>query len=293
MNNRENVAAAEREPRVLLQGLTIGESPRWHEGRLWVCNWGAAEVVAIDLDGSRQRMLDAPTAIPFCIDWQPDGDLLLVSGNEGRLVRQGADGALHPHADLRGISRGSWNEIVVDGRGNTYANGVGFDMMAGEPFAPGVVAQVAPDGTARLVADGMAFPNGMAVSPDNATLLVAESYANQLTAFDILADGDLNNRRVWADLGDGVPDGICIDAEGAVWYADVPNRRCVRVAEGGDVLETLTLDRGCFACMLGGPDGTTLFMLTAEWRGPDAMFNGPPTGQVLTASVPVPHARRP
>ncbi|MGH3371861.1 MAG: SMP-30/gluconolactonase/LRE family protein, partial [Nocardioidaceae bacterium] len=149
-----------------------------------------------------------------------------------------------------------------------------------------ILALVTPHGRVREVADGFEFANGIAVTPDNRTLIVAESYGNRLTAFDIAADGSLSGRRVWADLGGGYPDGICLDAEGAVWYADVPNRRCVRVREGGDVLQTVVLDRGCFACMLGGPDGTTLFMLAAEWRGAEAMFDDVRTGQVLISEAP-------
>jgi sugar lactone lactonase YvrE len=145
---------------------------------------------------------------------------------------------------------------------------------------------VTPDGSARQVADGLAFPNGMLITPDNTTLIVGESYAKRLTAFDITPDGGLVNRRVWAELGDGVPDGICLDAEGAVWYADVPNQRCVRVREGGDVLQTIDLDRGCFACALGGPDRTTLFLVAQKWNGPANMFAEPHTGQVLTAHAP-------
>jgi sugar lactone lactonase YvrE len=280
-------------PRVVLDTLTIGESPRWHDDRLWVCNWGASEIVALNADGSHERMLDAPTTIPFCIDWLPDGRLLLVSGQQGALLRQQPDGSLALHADLTGVAPGSWNEVVVDGRGNAYVNGVGFDMMAGEPFAPGVIALVAPDGSARQVADDLHFPNGMAMTPDDGTLIVAESYARRLTAFDVLADGGLANRRVWADLGDGAPDGICLDAEGAVWYADVPNRRCVRVAEGGKELDRIEVDRGCFACMLGGTDGHTLFVVAAQWHGPDAMFAGERTGQVLVARAPAPAGGRP
>jgi sugar lactone lactonase YvrE len=133
----------------------------------------------------------------------------------------------------------------------------------------------------------------MALTPGDSTLIVAESYARRLTAFDVAADGGLSNRRVWADLGDGVPDGICVDAEGAVWFADVPNKRCVRVREGGEVLQTVEVDRGCFACMLGGADGRTLFIVAAEWRGPENMFDGPPSGQLLTVEAPAPHAGRP
>ena len=281
------------DPRVVLDTLTIGESPRWHDDRLWVCNWGAGEIVALNADGSHERMLDAPTAIPFCIDWLPDGRLLLVSGQQGKLLIQESDGSLAVHADLSSVSHGAWNEIVVDGRGNAYVNGGGFDMMAGEPFAPGVIALVAPDGSTREVADDIHFPNGMAMTADDRTLIVAESYGRRLTAFDVLADGGLANRRVWADLSDGVPDGICLDAEGAVWYADVPNRRCVRVAEGGEVLGRVDVDRGCFACMLGGTDGRTLFVVAAQWHGPDAMFAGERTGQVLAAQAPARAAGRP
>jgi sugar lactone lactonase YvrE len=277
------------EPRVLLTGLECGESPRWHDGRLWLANWGTQEVVAVDLEGGREVMASVATTLPFSIDWLPDGRLLVVSGQECLLLRREPDGAMVTHADLSGRDR-VYNEIVVDGRGNSYIDGIGFDLMAGAPFAPGGIALVGPDGAIRPVADGIAFGNGMAVTPDNATLIVAESYASRLTAFDIATDGSLSNRRVWADLDGDVPDGICLDAEGAVWYADVPNKRCTRVREGGEVLQRIELDRGCFACMLGGPDGTTLFVLAAEWRGPEHMADGARTGQVLTTAALAPAA---
>jgi sugar lactone lactonase YvrE len=140
------------------------------------------------------------------------------------------------------------------------------------------------------VADGVAFPNGMVVTPDNSTLIVAESYGKKLTAFDIAADGNLSNRRVWADLDGGVPDGICLDAENAVWYGDVPNKRCVRVREGGEVLQTIELDRGCFACALGGANKSTLFMIATEWHGTTSMADAARTGQVLTVEAPAPGA---
>jgi sugar lactone lactonase YvrE len=271
----------------LLTGLAFGESPRWHTGRLWFSNWGMQEVVAVDLDGKSEVVVRVPTTIPFCIDWLPDGRLLVVSGREGLLLRRESDGSLATHADLTGLSDRAWNEIVVDGRGNAYVNGSGFDLMTGEEFAPGIIALVTPDGSARQVADGIAFPNGMAVTPDNSTLIIAESYGKKLTAFDIAADGSLSNRRVWAGV-DGYPDGICLDADNAVWYADVPNQHCVRVREGGQVLQTVNLDRGCFACMLGGADRKTLFMMAAEWRGPESMAGGARTGQVLTVQAPTP-----
>jgi sugar lactone lactonase YvrE len=277
------------ELRTLLTGLAFGESPRWHEGRLWFSNWGAQEVVAVDLDGASEVVLRVPTTLPFCIDWLSDGRLLVVSGPEGLVLRREADGTLVTHTDLNGFSDEGWNEIVVDGRGTAYVNGGGFDFHGGGEPA-GIVALVSPDGSARQVADGIAFPNGMAVTPDNATLIVAESFASRLTAFDIAADGSLSDRRVWAGLDGGAPDGICIDADGAVWYGDVPNKRCVRVREGGEVLDTIELDRGCFACMLGGTDGRTLFMVAAEWHGPDAMLDAERTGQVLVAQASAPAA---
>jgi sugar lactone lactonase YvrE len=272
------------ELQTLMIGLAFGESPRWHEDRLWFSNWGMQEVVAVDLEGKSEVMVRVPTTIPFCIDWLPDGRLLVVSGREGLLLRREPDGSLVTHADLTGLSDRPWNEIVVDGRGNAYINGGSL----GEKSALGIIALVNTDGSARQVADGIAFPNGMAVMPDNSTLIIAESYGKRLTAFDIAADGSLSNRRVWADLGDGVPDGICIDADNAVWYGDVPNKRCVRVREGGEVLQTINLDRGCFACMLGGADRRTLFMMAAEWRGFEEMTDGARAGQILTVEAPAP-----
>ena len=275
---------------ILMTGLVFGEQPRWHEDRLWFSDWGPQEVIAVDLEGNSEVILRGPS-FPLCVDWLPDGRLLVVSARDGLLLRREPDGSLVTHGDLGSASDPpAGNELVVDGRGNAYVNGGGFDMMAGEEFAPGVVTLVAPDGSARQVADGIAFPNGMLVTADDSTLIVAESYAKRLTAFDTAADGGLSNRRLWADLDDGVPDGICMDAENAVWYADVPNERCVRVREGGEVLQTIELDRGCFACALGGPDRRTLFMMATEWSGPENMFDGPRTGQVLTVEAPAPGA---
>jgi sugar lactone lactonase YvrE len=165
-------------------------------------------------------------------------------------------------------------------------------MMGGEPFVPGTVALVAAHGDVRTVAREIAFPNGMAITPDDSLLIVADSYGKQLTAFSIGPDGSLADRRVWADLAGGVPDGICMDADGAVWYADVPNKRCLRVREGGAVLDTVEVDRGCFACMLGGPDGQTLFLVTREWHGTD-VAKGAGSGQILATRAPSPHAGRP
>jgi sugar lactone lactonase YvrE len=275
-------------PRTLLDGLVLAESVRWHDGQVWFADWGAHEVVRVGPDGGREVVLSMPT-FPFSLDWLPDGRLLVVSST---LQCLGPDGTLVDHADLPSVAAG-WNEIVVDGRANTYVNEVGFDLMSAAEPAPGTVALVTADGEVREVADGLWFPNGMAMTGDGTTLVVAESYRNRLTAFDVDARGDLRARRVWADCGDGVPDGICLDAEGACWYADVPNRRCVRVAEGGEVLDTVAVDRGCFSVALGGPDGTTLFVVATRWDGTGGMFDGEPSGRLLAVEVDVPAALAP
>ncbi|MEZ2332802.1 SMP-30/gluconolactonase/LRE family protein [Mesorhizobium sp. RCC_202] len=274
--------------RLLTEGLAFGESPRWHDGRLWICNWGTGEIIAVDAAGNRQIMLTVPAVLPYSIDWLPDGRLLVVSGREGLLLRQETDGTLVTHADLRDLSKSPWNEIVVDGRGNIYVNGGGPEPAPGEHFGPGTIVLITPDGTVRQVAEDIAFANGMAVTPDNRTLIVAESHARRLTAFDIGEDGSLSKRRVWADLVSDHPDGICVDAEGCVWYADVPNRCCVRVREDGAKVDRVEVDRGCFACMLGGADGRTLFILAAQWRGFEHMVSDARTGQVLSVAVASP-----
>jgi sugar lactone lactonase YvrE len=274
-------------PRTLLTGLVCGESPRWHDDRLWFAHWGTHEVVAVDLEGRSEAVAQVPATVAVSLDWLPDGRMLVVSGPDGLLLRQEPDGTLVTHADLNGFGP-TFNEVVVDGRGNAYVDSASF-----EPGVLGTVVLVTTDGVPRLVADQIAFGNGMALTPDGATLIVAESHGNRLTAFDVAADGSLSGRRVWAALDGGFPDGICLDAEGAAWYADVPNRRCVRVREGGEVLDTVEVDRGCFACMLGGPDGRTLFVLAAEWGGPESLDGDARTGQVLVARAPAPAAGRP
>src|SRR4029453_3928424 len=197
---------------VLLTGLKIGESARWHDGRLWLSNWGAQEVLAVELDANAKVMATVPTTIPFSIDWLPDGRLLVVAGPEGRLLRQEPDGSLVDHADLSGLGAGL-HAIVGDGRGRIYVNG-GTDFHPDEGQAPGFVALVTADGAVRRVAEGIAFPNGMAVTPDDSTLIVSGPFGGTLTAFDIGPDGSLSNRRVWAALPG---DGIVLDSEGAVW----------------------------------------------------------------------------
>ena len=279
------------DPHLILDRLWFPESTRWHGSRCWIADWHTNQIVAVAPSGQSEAVHTVPSS-PCSFDWTPDGRLLVVAGGDAVLLRAEPDGSLGPFADLSAITGEPWNEIVVDGFGRAFVNSVGFDFP-GEPpagdHAPGVVALVAPDGAARLVADDLWFPNGMAITPDGATLVVAESWAKQLTAFDIEPDGALSNRRVWASV-DGYPDGICLDADGAAWYADVPNKRCVRVAEGGDVLNVVDFDRGCFACMLGGPDRRTLFVAVNEWRGPEAMGGSTRRGRLVALEAPTPGA---
>jgi sugar lactone lactonase YvrE len=269
----------------VIDGLGFPESTRWHDGRIWLCNWGAGEVLAVTGDGTRDVMARvAQRALPFSIDWLPDGRLLIIDGPQRRLVVQEADGALELVADLSGLAERPFNELVVSAAGNIYVNG----------GAGGVVC-VQPGGAVHEVADGIGWPNGMALLHEERTLVVADSAGENLLAFDVGDDGLLSGRRVWAKL-QHAPDGICTDTDGAVWVASVPGKYCVRVAEGGEVLNTVEVDRGCFACMLGGDDGRTLFIAAAQWRGMEtAMTEGPGlTGQLLAApGQPAPHAGRP
>lgn len=217
---------------------------------------------------------------------------MLITGSQ--LIRVEPDGSRVVHADLGHLSPYGWSEITVDGRGNVYVNSINFDFADFEGVlssgqAPGKIALITPHGGVHEVAGGLAFPNGMVITPDNRTLIVAESFAARLTAFDIAEDGTLSNRRVWAD-GVG-PDGICLDADGCIWTSSASmSNDCARIREGGHVLETIELDRSCFATMLGGPDRRTLFMLTAEWRGTEGVEATiqARTGQVLVVDAPTP-----
>ena len=274
------------EVRVLVEGLGIVESPRWHDGRLWFSHWGAAEVMTVDLDGRSEVAAPGRPGLGWATEWLPDGRLL-VTGET--LLRREPDGSFVEHVDISDPCTRGCSEIVVDGRGNIYVNSIEFDFLGGGQPTGGVIALITPDGTVRKVAGDLAFPNGMVVTPDNSTLIVGESFASRLTAFDIAADGGLANRRTWADnVG---PDGITMDADGAIWASSaVMSKDCARILEGGEITHRIALDRDCFACMLGGPDRRTLFMMTAEWLGPDKVDEALArrTGRVLAVQVDVP-----
>jgi sugar lactone lactonase YvrE len=279
------------ELRTLVRDLVVGESPRWHDGRLWFSNWGMdQQIVVAGADGTTEVVARGPKPAGYCLDWTADGQLLVTGEDE--VLRLAADGSFVTYADLSGVG-GALNEIVADGRGNHYVNGVGF-AFGREEFRPGSIALVGPDGAARRVADDIMFPNGMVVTPDGGTLVVAESWANRLTAFDIGADGDLTHRRVWAEVPG---DGITMDADGAIWASGISAGQPVvqRVAEGGEVLDRIELDGACYACMLGGADGRTLHMMVADWRGVERMGEvfGERTGRILTTTAPAPRAGRP
>jgi sugar lactone lactonase YvrE len=275
----------------LVEGLGVGESPRWHDGRLWFANWGTdPQVVAVDADGKSEVIAAGPKTAGFCLDWSADGRLLATG--EDRVLALGPDGQWSTHADLTGIGN-NLNEIVVDARGNTYVNSVGF-RFGQEEFRPGSIELVTADGVARRVAEDIWFPNGMVLTPDESTLVVAESWARRLTAFDIAPDGGLTNRREWATTGG---DGITMDTEGAIWTSDVAEDQPLvrRVRPGGEILDEIELDGACFACMLGGPEGRTLHLMVADWLGVERMGElfATYTGRVLTLEVAVPRAGRP
>lgn len=282
--------------RVLLDGLAYVESPRWHDGRLWFAHWGADEIVAVGLDGRSEVVAKGRPGLGWSLDHLPDGRLL-VTGEE--LIVHEPDGTARPYGNLHTVADHGWGEIAVGATGNVYVNGFGFDFLGGGAPEPGVIALVTPDEKARIVARDIQFPNGMVLTPDGRTLIVSESFAGRLTAFDVEPDGDLTRRRVWAD---GLaPDGICLDADGAIWTSaaggfdpdGVPaDNAVVRVREGGAVLDRVPVDRSCFATALGGPDGRTLFVLAAVWRGIEQVHAvlAERTGRVLVATAPAPAA---
>jgi len=278
---------------VLCSGFGLVESPRWHDGRLWFSDWTGGRIVAVDDSGATEEILEH-RSLPMCFDFLPDGRMVLVSNQERALLTLEADGSLAPYADLTGISDLGCNDIVVDRQGRAFVNSPHFDFAAGPPpgeVQPGRVGVVSPNGAARVVAEDFAFPNGMAITADEQTLVVADSYRHHLVGLTIADDGSLTDRRIWADLAEDNPDGICLDSGGAAWYADVPHERCVRVAEGGEVLQTVDLDRGGFACMLGGTDPAYLYAVTANWPGAEGLMTHTDwDGQVVRVPVDVPGA---
>ena len=265
--------------------LGFAEGPRWHRGRLWFSDFGDCLVRSVDAGGQVREMLRV-SARPSGLGWLPDGSLLVVSMGDRKLLRASEDGAVE-HADLSRIAEHSCNDMVVDGAGNAYVGHFGFDLLA-RPPQPKAASPilVAANGDARVAAEDLLFPNGVVLSADGRTLIVAETFGQRLTAFDVAPDGTLSGRRVFAALPGCAPDGICIDREGAVWVADAAGQRCVRVKDGGEITDTVVTQQRCYACVLGGADGRTLFLCTADGYDPASMAKH--SGSIETVEVSIP-----
>lgn len=290
-----------RETRVLTGGIYFGEGPRWRDGRLWFSDFYAHAVKSVSLAGDLRTEFEIDDQ-PSGLGWMPDGSMLIVSMTRRQILRRTPDGRIAVHADLSHIASYHCNDMVVDANGGAYVGNFGFnldaeiaargvpDVLANHPTAK--LAYVSPDGQARVAAEDMHFPNGSMITPDGRTLIVGETLAGVLSAFDIGPNGELSNRRLWAATSPAVPDGACLDADGAIWIANPIAPQCLRVAQGGKVLETIETGQPCYACMLGGEDGKTLFMVVADSADHGAAAKAQ-TGQILVASVDSPRAGRP
>ncbi len=285
---------------VVAEGIHFGEGPRWHLGRLWFSDFYDHAVKTLDADGRMETQLvidDQPSGL----GWLPDGRLLVVAMHQRRVLRV-QDDEVVVHAELDEVATFHCNDMTVDRWGRAYVGNFGFDLDAAitsgdfagalAKYEGATLAMVDTTGVVHAVAAGLRFPNGTVITPDGGTLVVAETLGRRLTAFDIGIDGTLTNRRTWADLGKAAPDGICLDAEGAVWVADATGNRCVRVRHGGEVLQVVETTQPCFACMLGGDDGRTLHMLTAA-SSQHAVAQASRTGRIETVRAPAARAGLP
>lgn len=280
----------EHEATVAVEGLGFPEAPRWHDGRLWFSDFVSRKVHVLDLSGHLADVVEVPQ-VPSGLGWLPDGHLLIVSMEDRKLMRLQEEG-LVVHADLSALARYSCNDMVVDAMGRAYVGNFGFDFAKGEKARPTILIQVMPDGSSNMVADNLLFPNGIIVTTNGRTLILAETFASRLTAFDIMPGGKLGARRVFAQFGrgrrDAVPDGICLDENGGVWVASPSTNECFRVLDGGEVTDRVsTAPDNAFACMLGGPDRRTLFICAGR------MDQQPQAGKIYVADVEVPGAGLP
>ncbi len=256
-------------PDRVLEGLVFPEGPRWRDGRLFFSDMHAHEVVAMSPDGARETIVRADGPVSG-LGWTPDGRMLIVAMAARAVLRLEPNGALVTHADLSSVATHLANDMVVDATGGAYVGNFGFSLHPPEPPKPAKLARVSPEGAVSVAADDLLFPNGAMITPDGKTLIVGESFGRRLTAFDIAPDGALSNRRIWAAMpGEAVPDGACLDADGAIWVASPTTNETLRLAEGGAVLDRIACDRMAIACMLGGADRRTLYILTAESTDPD------------------------
>ncbi len=283
-------------PRVVLEGGSFFEGPRWHDNRWWVSDFYRSAVFSFDADGRDVREEALVRRQPSGLGWAPDGALLAISMLDRRLLRRAANGTMEVVADLSGLAKGACNDMVVDSLGRAWVGTFGFDFFGGEKFAPGTIVRVDPDGTASIVADALRFPNGSVITPDGSTLIVGETFGSRYTAFTIADDGSLLDRRVWAQFPARsiYPDGCCLDADGRIWCADADGKGTVLIEEGGNIVAEIAPPDGLntYACMLGGPDGTTLLQCCA----PDSHkeHREPVREAILVAiDVDTPHAGRP
>jgi sugar lactone lactonase YvrE len=278
----------------VLDGLAFPEGPRWHEGRLWFSDMHADEVVAVTPSGVRETIVHIENQ-PSGLGFLPDGRLLVVSMTDRRVLRRESDGTLVEHADLSSFASFHCNDMVVDAAGRAYVGNFGFDLHGGVTACTTDLHMVSSSGVVTVAATDMAFPNGTVITPDGRTLIVGETQGGRLTAFEIAADGSLSNRRVWAAVPDGsLPDGICLDAEGAIWSACPRTGRVFRIAEGGEVLAAVQVDAGqfAFACMLGGEDGQTLYVCASAASARGAC-RATRTARIMALRVDVPGAGLP
>lgn len=276
-------------PKVLIDGLRFPEGPRWHEGRLRFSDMHGLEVLAVDLDGRKETIVHVPQH-PSGLGWLPDGRLLVVSMRDRKLMRLDSGGLVEA-ADLSALATFHCNDMVVDDQGRAYVGNFGFDLHEGQAPVVANLILVEPNGGTRVAAAGLHFPNGTVITPDGRTLIIGESFAARLTAFDIADDGSLSGRREWARLEGAVPDGICLDADGAIWVASPIGGAVLRVLEGGDVTHRIDVENDAFACMLGGPARRTLFICTAA--ASDPRETGDCRGRIEFVEVEVPGAGRP
>ena len=275
---------------VLVSGLAFGEGPRWHEGRLFLSDMHAHQVLAISDNGDTELIATIDQQ-PSGLGWLPDGDLLVVSMLDRKILRVAGNGVT-VHADLAHLASSHCNDMVVDRAGRAYVGNFGFDLFTRAERKPAELIRVDADGTAIVVATDLQFPNGAVITPDGSTLIVAETMAARLTAFDIDPSGALTNRRLWAQLDKAVPDGICLDAQSAIWVASPSSNEALRVREGGEVTDRVPTESGAYACMLGGIDGKRLFILTSGSSEPD-VCRTERSAQVEYVDVAVAHAGQP
>jgi sugar lactone lactonase YvrE len=271
----------------VLDGIDFGEGPRWHGGRLWFSDFHQLVVRAVATDGSVEEIVKV-AGRPSGLGWLPDGRLLVVSMSDRKLLRLEA-GGLVEHADLSRIATGPCNDMVVSASGHAYVGNFGGDLFGGADPKPAKLALVHPEGRVEVAAEDLHFPNGSVITPDGGTLVVGETRGARYSAFDIGEDGRLGNRRVWAEVPGRRPDGCCLDEAGGIWFADASAPECVRIEQGGRITDRIEAGQPCFACMLGGEDGRTLYVLTAPSYLPDEVA-GRGLGRLEAARVTHPHA---